>query len=959
MTPTHPPHLTPRRLLAALASCLQLACLPLVGLGLAAPAGAAVMISQVYGGGGNAGAPYTTDFVELHNSGAAAVSLAGWSLQYAAATSTSWAGSTALSGAIPAGGYFLVKLASGGVVGAPLPVAADVTGTTNISATAGKLALVNSTAALTGTCPVADTTVVDFVGFGSSASCAETATAPAPSNSAAIVRASVGNSCVDSGNNSSDFHSAAPAPRNSASAAQPCGGVVVVVTPVAAAIYTIQGSGSSSPLASQVVITSGVVTKLNNNGFFMQDLTGDGNPATSDGIFVFTGSSAWPAAVVGNLVQVTGTAVEFNVGSATNTNTAAHTVTELTSISAVTLTGSGYSIAPTVVALPEAVNDALERYEGMLVTLTGPFTVNQNFFLGRYGQLTLAVGGRMETPTNRYRPGSAQAIALADENARRRIQLDDGSSLQNPNPIPYLGANGLPRAGDVTGSITGVLDYGLATNSAAGAGDYKIHPTVAVNFSVANPRTAAPDPVGGNLKVASFNVLNYFTAYTNGGGTAVGCSLGGSVATTNCRGADNATEFGRQQAKIVEAMAALNADVLGLMEIQNNGNVAAQNLVDALNARVGAGTYRTTALPADTGSDAIRVAMIYKPTKLAAVGVAVSDNDPVNNRPTLAQTFALANGERFSLLVNHLKSKGSCPAVGSADYTGNFDAGDGQGCWNLQRVQQAQRLRTFVAQRQAAAGSNDVLLIGDFNAYAQEDPMYELTSNGFVDQVGRFSSFGYSYVFDGAAGRIDHAIANNTLSARINRAVHWHINADEAAIADYNTEFKAPATTCGLGGSSACPADPYSAAPYRASDHDPVVVGLNLYKTITGTAGRDVLTGTAGDDILIGGPGADTLTGGAGNNIFAYLAMVDAGDVITDFVPGKDRIDLTRLLASINANPATAYSLGVVKLVASGADTLLQIDVDGSAGAVLARTLATLRGVSPASIQPARDLGVQ
>ena len=957
MTTTQPHRPTPRRLRPALASLASFsACLPLVGLVLAAPAGAAVMISQVYGGGGNAGAPYTHDFVELHNSGAAPVSLAGWSLQYASAAGTSWAGSTALSGSIPAGGYFLVKLASGGTVGVALPVAADVTGSTNISATAGKLALANSSTALTGACPLAGATVVDFVGFGSAASCAETAAAPAPSNTTAIVRASVGNSCVDSGNNSSDFRSTAPAPRNSAAAAQPCGGVVVVVPPVAAAIYTVQGSGATSPLAGQVVVTSGVVTRLNNNGFFMQDLTGDGNPATSDGIFVFTGSTAWPVAVVGNLVQVTGTVTEFNVG--TSADTAAHTVTELTSISAVTQTGSGYSISPTVVALPEAVNDDLERFEGMLVTLTGPFTVNQNFFLGRYGQLTLAVGGRLETPSNRFRPGSSQALALADENARRRILLDDGSSLQNPNPIPYLGAGGVPRAGDVTGSITGVLDYGLATNSAAGAGDYKIHPTSTVAFSVANARTAAPDGVGGNVKVASFNVLNYFTAYTNGGGTAVGCTLGATTSTSNCRGADNAAEFARQQTKIVEAMAAINADVLGLMEIQNNGNVAAQNLVDALNLRVGAGTYLTTALPADTGTDAIRVAVIYKPTKLAAVGLAVSDNDPVNNRPTLAQTFVLANGERFSLLVNHLKSKGGCPAVGSGDYTGNFDAGDGQGCWNLQRVQQAQRLRTFVAQRQAAAGSNDVLLIGDFNAYAQEDPIYELTSNGFVDQVGRFSGFGYSYVFDGAAGRLDHAISSNTLSARINRVVHWHINADEAAIADYNTEFKAPAATCGLGGTSACPVDPYTATPYRASDHDPVVVGLNLYKTITGTSGRDVLVGTPGDDILIGGPGADTLTGGAGNNIFAYLAMVDAGDVITDFVPGKDRIDLARLLASINANPATAYSLGVVKLVAAGADTLLQIDVDGSAGPLLARTLATLRGVSPASIQPARDLGV-
>jgi hypothetical protein len=177
-------------------------------------------------------------------------------------------------------------------------------------------------------------------------------------------------------------------------------------------------------------------------------------------------------------------------------------------------------------------------------------------------------------------------------------------------------------------------------------------------------------------------------------------------------------------------------------------------------------------------------------------------------------------------------------------------------------------------------------------------------------------------------------------------------------VLDYNQEFKAPASTCGVGGLSACPADPFTVSPYRSSDHDPVLVGLNLYKTFTGTAGRDVITGTPGDDILIGGVGADLLTGGGGNNIFVYSSIRDAGDTITDFGPGKDRIDLSALLASINASPADAYSRGVVKLVAAGADTWLQIDTDGSAGPALARTLVVLRGVSPAALNPARDLGV-
>ena len=221
---------------------------------------------------------------------------------------------------------------------------------------------------------------------------------------AAVMISQVHGGDGNSGNNSSDFSTAAPAPRNSASPAQPCAGAGGGGggTPVAASIPAIQGSGATSPMVKQWVITCGVVSKLNNSGFFMQDLVGDRNPATSDAVFVFTGATTYPAVLLGNLVQVTATVVEFNTGS--SADTAAHTITQLSSASTITQTGSGYSIAPVLVALPEAARDDLERYEGMLVTLTALFTVNQNFFQSRYGQLTLAVGGRLQTPTKRQRP---------------------------------------------------------------------------------------------------------------------------------------------------------------------------------------------------------------------------------------------------------------------------------------------------------------------------------------------------------------------------------------------------------------------------------------------------------------------------------------------------------------------------------------------------------------------------
>lgn len=940
---------TPNRLLSGLGS-FSLA----VALSALAPAAnAAVVISQVYGGGGNSGATIKNDFIELFNNGATAQTIGGWTVQYASSTGSTWQSTLIPAGTLlPAGQYFLIKQAIG--AGGTVDIAFDLAGVIPMSGSSGKVALANNATALSGAAPLGGA-VLDIVSYGTGTPTEGTAT-PVLTNTTAAIRN--GNGCTDTGDNNADFTVAAPNPRTLASPAVTCstgGGTL----PVGAAIYTIQGSGATSPFVGQRVVTSGVVTKTLNTGFFVQDLIGDANVGTSDGLFVFTGATVFPAVQVGNQVQVTGTVAEFNTGAATNAGTLSRTVTQLSAVTSVVFLNSGLFINPTVVALPEAVEGDLERYEGMLVRLTGPFTVQQNFFQGRYGQLTLAVGGRLETPTNRFRPG-AQANTLADENARRRIILDDGSTLQNPNPTPYAGANGLPRAGDLTAAITGVIDFGLATNSNTGLADYKIHPTVAPVFTVGNPRTAAPESVGGNITVASFNVLNFFTTFTDGqtadGSTGQGCFLGGVIAPANCRGASNLNEFQRQRAKIVEAMAAIDADVLGLMEIQNNGATAVQNLVNALNSKVGAGTYVAGAVPAQgTGTDAIRVAMIYKPAKLNAVTPPVSDPDPINNRPTLAQTFSLTNGERFTVVVNHLKSKGSCPLATDADASGNVDTGDGQGCWNLQRTQQIQRLKSFVAQMQIASASNDVLLIGDFNAYAQEDPIYDLTSGGYVDQVGRLGGTGYSYVFDGMSGRLDHAITSFSLSARVSGVVHWHINADELSLADYNTEFKFPATTC----TSACPPDPYTVSPYRSSDHDPVVVGLSLNKTINGTTGRDVIVGTTGDDLIIGGVGADDLRGGLGRNVFAYQSLRDAGDTIADFVPGKDRLDLSALLASIGVNKATAFSMGVVKVIASGANTLIQIDVDGTSGPAIPRTLLTLVGVPFTQVVPLRDLGVQ
>jgi len=1002
---------------------------------LSLPVYAEVVISQIYGGQGSI---YNQDFVELFNAGAAAVNINGWSVQYASATGNgnfSANGVTALSGVLQPGQYYLVGLRSA-ANGLALPAPDVGNNATDMSGTNGKVVLVNNSTGLacnggSVVCsPAQLAQIVDLVGYGTS-NFFEGAVASAINSNTALLRKN--NGCQDTNQNGSDFVTGAPAPRNSSSAVNVCGGtgtnqpivtscpavtlqvgeagsvllqasdadsVVNAATLSASApagitlsnfvaagsdgqsasaslqldgslpagnyavdvqfanneaqtatcsvsinvqsssitrIFQIQGSAlgvdSVSPLNGQTVTTEGVVTAVfpGLNGFYMQDASGDGNPQTSDGIFVYLGSGVTPTVSKGQKVRMTASVTEFN------------TITELINISGLQVLSSNNVILPTDITLPEVTEGDLEAYEGMLVRITTPMTASQNYFQGRYGQVTLSADGRMIKPSNIYPANSAAAAQLADENARRRLVLDDGSSVQNPNPIPFIGEDDTLRAGDIVENLTGVIDHGLITASNPGPRDYKLHPTEAVQFSRENARTAAPASVGGNVKVASFNVLNYFTTFTNGatasGQSGQGCSLGNSVSASNCRGANNLVEFNRQRQKIIRALTAINADVVGLMEIQNNGTTAAQNLVNGLNGVLGANTYAVIADPASgTGTDAIKVAMIYKPARLTPAGAALSDANSVNNRPTLAQTFQAANGEKFSVLVNHLKSKSCSDASGA-----NQDQGDGQGCYNPQRLAQANQLTQFIQTVKNQANDPDVLVIGDLNAYGKEDPVLVLENAGLQDQIARFNQqAGYSYVFDGESGYLDHALANADLAAQVTGTVHWHINADEPFVIDYNTEFK--------------PQDLYSDSPYRSSDHDPVIVGLQLVKSVQGSAQRDTLVGTPGDDVITGGVGADTITGLAGRDTFVYQSMRDATDTITDFTPGEDQLQISELLQSIAYTGSQPFADGVARWVSVAGGVQLQIDTDGTAGAATAKPLVTLKGLAVNQLDAQRDV---
>jgi len=584
-------------------------------------------------------------------------------------------------------------------------------------------------------------------------------------------------------------------------------------------VHEVQGPGAASPFQRRRVLVEGVVSvvmqgdpadpfRRDVGGFWIETPTGarDDDPRTSEGVFV---ASALPVRA-GRQVRVQGSVAET------------HGVTEIGSVVAVADCGPAGSLPPPVqVRLPADEPLGLEPYEGMRVVLPQELVIAEYYDYDRFGEIVLAAPQLGEVrpiqATQRFAPDDPAARAWQAEQERRRIVLDDGRTDQNPSPVRHPSGERFDldhrfRGGDVVVGVQGVLHYAFER--------WRIHPTGPAEVRTANPRPAAPPDVGGELRVATLNVLNYFVAFGEV------CGPNGDMA---CRGADDRSELRRQRAKLVAALHALDADVIGLIEVHNHADDAAvRDLVAGLNEAAGEAAWAWIPVGLQ-GTDAIAQGLIYRRGAVAPIGPArVLDDsaftDPRDtgqgkNRPALAQGFRdLASGATFAVVVTHFKSKGSECGRGDDDPLQGSCAGT--------RTDAVPVLLDWLAGDPTGSGG-EALILGDVNAYPMEDAILRLragldgrlgTADDVVDLVERHAGAdATTFVFDGRFGRLDHAFATAGLAAHVTGAAPWPINAGEPDLIDYDTTFKGPRE-----------AALYAPDPYRSSDHDPVLVGLSF-----------------------------------------------------------------------------------------------------------------------------------
>lgn len=606
------------------------------------------------------------------------------------------------------------------------------------------------------------------------------------------------------------------------------------------AIAEIQGTGAASPLVGQTVTTTGVVTAVyptgGFNGYYLQTAGSGGDTdasrTASDGLFVYSAATVGEVAI-GDHVQVTGPVSEYF--GLTQVTVAAGGVTPLD--------GEFEPVQPVADFVLGGTDAEREVFEGMLVLPADRYVVADTYALGgwgdtRFGSMGLGLDGPLLQETDVALPGTPEFDAVAADNAARSVTLDDGQSARTPfdAEVPYLTGNPDARTGvGLQFSEPVVVDYRFQWNfqpTAPVTGDASDR----VTFSGGNTQAAntSPEDVGGDLTISSFNVLNYFTtlgedlagceAYTDRQGNPLTVSGG-----CDARGAWDETNLQRQQDKIVAAINGLGADVVGLEEIENSAafgqdrDTALAALVDALNADGGTWAFAPSpaAVPAD--EDVIRTAFIYDSEVVTLDGdstILLEDPAFSNAREPLAQAFSPVSNPDYSFLavVNHFKSKGG-------------DCGDlPEGCFDADRVAQAQALTAFADETADAAQLEDIFLVGDFNSYSAENPAVAIEDAGYTNLNSEYAQE-TTYVFGGKVGSLDHVYANESALARVTGADVWRINAEESVLAEYSRWNYFASEHVALG------------SPFRASDHNPVLVGLDVPDGGTpGTSTIDILS---------------------------------------------------------------------------------------------------------------------
>jgi uncharacterized protein len=720
------------------------------------PPAADIVISQVYGGGGNSGATYTHDFIELFNQGSTTVNLSGWSVQYASATGTTWQ-VTALSGSIAPGGYYLIQEASNAPVGSPLPTP-DATGTINMSGTSGKVALSSSTTAFSGSCP---TCPVDFVGYGG-ANCFEgSGPTGTTSNTTAALRKRGG--CFDSNNNNTDFSVGSPNPHNSSSPTNNC-------QPISAAIHDIQGSGATTPYAGQLVTTTGIVTGLKSNGFFMQDAEAnyDADAATSEGIFVFTSSA--PAVAVGDYVSVLGTASEFfNL-----------TQIESTLPGDVTLNSSGNSLPlPTVLTTsildPAGTPDQLERFEGMRMHADTLVSVAPTNNFGETFTVLDGVARPLREPGIEISlpipsdPSSTANIPRWDENPERIMIDSDGMA----------GSSVISVTSNVTFSnVTGPLDFTFS--------DYKILPEMPPTTSANMSAVPVPAPESGEFTIAGFNIENFN---------------------------NNATQ--RRKAALAIRDVLHLPDIIGTSEIFELSGL--QALAAEINTLTGTTNYQAYLIEADgtSGDNDQDVGFLVNTSKVQVNSTTQEELPDCNGTAANCYTFTDPNSGLPALLNDRppltlratVDPAGTnpVPVIVVVNHTRSFigiEGDDNEGRRvRAKRKAQAEFLANLLQQLQTNSATTPIMSIGDYNAYqfndGYTDPVsvikgtptaddqmvvdqsLDVVSPDFINLTDELpADQRYSFIFEGTPQALDHMVVNTVAHAMLQRYAVGRNNSD-------------------------------------------------------------------------------------------------------------------------------------------------------------------------------------